>query len=110
MAELAFRKNFTLQLPSSFVDMKADEMEYIDGGMSGTDFALGVLATVVGNAIGRYVTLTMVRTALTALGGWVANTFYSVAVWAAFNPVAAGAVLVGIASAVGGYVAWRYYH
>ena len=110
MAELAFRKSFTLELPSNFVDMNANEMEYIDGGMSGTDFALGVLAGIVGNVISKYVTVAMVRTALTALGGWVANTFYSVAVWAAFNPVAAGAVLVGIASAVGGYIAWRYYH
>lgn len=58
----------------------------------------------------RYVIVAIVKTALTALGGWVVNTFYSVAVWAAFNPVAAGAVLVGIAGAVGGCVAWRYYH
>ncbi len=34
MSELAFRRNFELKLPSSFVDVEREEMEYVDGGFN----------------------------------------------------------------------------
>lgn len=78
---------YALQLPNNYVEIDRDEMEYVDGGASWVqNFLVSTLATVVGGLICHAVTTGMVKTALVALGGWVANTFYSIAAWAAFNP------------------------
>ncbi len=102
-----------LQLPSSFVDVERDEMEYVDGG-NAYEWAVGIACSLIANAVTaivkRVVTQAMVDAALTACSGAASAVWAGISSAAAFiwnTPVAlaivAGTVGVGAGIVIGYY-------
>jgi len=69
MSAFVLNRKYELQLPSSYVDVDRDEMEYVDGGgtitfkIGSNSFIIGALATV-----GTALTAAKVTTVLASLG------------------------------------------
>ncbi|NLL31702.1 MAG: hypothetical protein GX258_11875 [Clostridiales bacterium] len=49
MSAFVLKREYTLQLPNSYVDIDSDEMEYIDGGYTWWQKALVASAIVAGS-------------------------------------------------------------
>ncbi len=81
-----------LQLPSSFVDVEREEMEYIDGGNALYDLAVCVLGGAVwqliySEAVHRGITYAMVRGFIASVGGEIGEALCAAAadMWNAFG-------------------------
>lgn len=105
----------TLVMPSSFIQMDSEEMEYTEGGASAAEWAFGIACGLIANAIcaaGKYaVTSGMVATALTACASAAQAVWAGVTAAAAFiwNTPAALAILVGTVALGTGIVIGYYF-
>ena len=97
MSAFVLKREYALSMPSSYVDIDRDEMEYVDGGSwSGTVFAKNVWGYITQKGFSRAVSY--------------AGITYSVVMgWAKFYYTAAciyvGASVAKIAAIVGGVIA-----
>ena len=78
MSAFVLKREYALQLPTSYVDVDRDEMEYIDGGdFSYRDagmFVLGLMAAAVGSMVKTGVSNSWIASVITkAVAGWVTS-------------------------------------
>ena len=104
MSEMALR------LPNSYVDVKRDEMEYVDGGNFIYDLTISTLGTLISAAVvatGIKVKPYMVIAAVGAYS-WMGTTVASAAAVMAVNPVASAALLAGCTGVAANYIIRHY--
>lgn len=51
MSTLALNRSYELQMPSSFVDVDRDEMEYVDGGLGVPNWVFGIAVNMALGAV-----------------------------------------------------------
>ena len=70
MSTFVLNRNYALQMPSSYVDIDREEMEYVDGGgylkLVASESAIRDIATAGCSMVGALVGL--------AIGGWIGKT------------------------------------
>jgi len=96
-----------LRLPSSYVCVESDEMEYIDGGGLGwlLEGAAGsILGALVMQAFDIKIPTGCALKAVTAMGGWVYSTFIANGALAIIAPYACIIGMAAIVTAVGCYI------
>jgi hypothetical protein len=96
-----------LRLPSSYVEIERDEMEYVDGGRLGwlLEGAAGsILGTLIMQAFGIELAKGCAFRAVVAMGGWVYSTFVSSGALAFIAPYAAVIGMAAIVTVVGCYI------
>ena len=105
MSTFVLKKEYALQLPSSYVDIDREEMEYIDGGFSWND-AKWAVAVAIGwalkNIVGPAIKQSAVWSVVTAAQGWLAGAIDTMILTVWYHP--------WISLAVGGSVAWGVYY
>lgn len=100
----------TLRLPSSYVEVERDEMEYVDGGNFFYDLAVSTLGTLCSAALigaGVKVAPYMITAAIAAYS-WVGTAVTAAAAIIVANPIAATAILAGCTGVVVGYIIGHY--
>lgn len=100
----------TLRLPSSYVEVEMDEMEYVDGGNFFYDVAVSTLGTLCSAALvgtGIKVYPYMVLGAIAAYS-WMGTAVASAAAVWAINPPASAALLAGCTGVAASYIIKHY--
>ncbi len=101
-----------LKLPSSFVDVEREEMEYIDGGISWSSaeaLVYGAIGYAVSRIVGRAISGSVIGEVCDSIGGWFAGAIDTavLAVW--YNPVAAGVAVAGLIATVYSVGHWGFH-
>lgn len=108
MSTFVLKKEYALQLPTSYVDIDTDEMEYIDGGISWSgakNVLYGALGYFIGKIVGHAISKSLVGAAIKAAGGWLAGVIDTAIIAVYVHPwLAAGSI-----AAIGGcgYAVYR---
>ena len=108
MSAFVLNRKYELALPTSYVDVDNEEMEYIDGGFSWNDakYAVyGAMGYLVGQIVGHAVNTSLVGAAIRAAGGWLASAIDTAIIAAYCHPVAALASVAAIGG--GAYLVYK---
>lgn len=97
-----------LRLPSNYVEVESDEMEYIDGGGWLFELTLGVAGSILGGlisqAFGINVSKGCALRAIKALGGWAYNTFLADVTLMEAAPYIGLSILCGVVLVTGYFI------
>lgn len=106
MSTFVLKRNYELTLPTSYIDINNEEMEYVDGGgfsWSGAKtIVYGALAYVLGKFIAG-VTSKLLESAIVASAAWIKGAIDTAILTVMCYPekVAATAIAIGLLGAAG---------
>jgi len=96
--------NETLVMPSSYIAMDENEMQYIEGGdglrEKAEGFIYGVLAAGIGAIAKKAISASMVRVVAGLCGAWIVSTVDAAIVTAMFNPALATTCVLAAAAGI----------
>lgn len=113
MSTFVLNRGYALQLPTGYVEIEKDELEYVEGGLIGLpdgveNFIWNVIGSVVGNILcSSRVRGWMVRGAVASIS-WIRWAFVAARFAIRANPFATGAIVGGSLVGIAWYVKSHY--
>jgi hypothetical protein len=110
MSAFVLSRGYELQLPNNYVDIDADEMEYIDGGISyssAKSILYGAIGAAITRIVGRAITQSAIGAVINSIGSWFAGTIDTAILTVWYNPVAAAVAAAGVVGTIYSVGHWR---
>lgn len=114
MSTFVLKREYALQMPTSYVDIDREEMEYVDGGLSWNEarsYVWGLITGALATIIGKGVAKSWVGSVITkAVAGWITSAIDSATIAIMYIPSSAikGIAIATLGGALG-CAAWQLY-